>query len=96
MLERSSICARSCHARKERENLKLQSVQWIPAVPKNERVTIFHKYFLQTDTVDPNAPLANPAAPGEKKKGWNLNCGPLSWMPDMSAQRPVTRFSLDL
>jgi len=55
-----------------------------------------HEYFPQTDTVDPNAPLPNPAAPAEKKKGWNLNWGPLSWMPDMSAQRPVTRFSLDL
>jgi len=48
------------------EYLKLQSVQQIPAVPKDERDTIFHKYFPQTDTVDPNAPPANPAAPAEK------------------------------
>jgi len=78
------------------EYLKLQSVQRIPAVPKDERDTIFHEHFPQTDTVDPNAPPANPAAPVEKKKTWNLNWGPLSWMSDMSAQRPVTRFSLDL
>jgi len=76
------------------EYLKIQSVQRIPAVPKNERDTIFHEYFPQTDTVDPNAPPANPAAPAKKKKVWNLNWGPLSWMADMSAQRPVTRFSL--
>jgi len=78
------------------EYLNLQSVQWIPAVPKNERDTIFHECFPQTDTVDPNAPPANPAALAEKKKGSNLNWGPFSWMADMSAQRPVTRFSLDL
>jgi len=65
-------------------------------VPKDERDTIFHEYFPQTDNVDPNAPQANPTAPAEKKKTWNLNWGPLSWMADMSAQRPVTRFSLDL
>jgi len=76
--------------------LKLHSVQRIPAVAKDERDTIFHEYFSQTDPVDPSAPLANPAAPAEKKKGWNLNLGPFSWMVDMSAQRPVTRFSLDL
>jgi len=78
------------------EYLKLQSVQRIPAVLKDERDTIFHEHFQQTDTVDPNAPPANPAAPAEKKKTWNLNWGPLSWMADMSAQRPVTRFCLDL
>jgi len=78
------------------EYLKLQSLQRIPAVPKNDRDTIFHEHFLQTDTVDPNAPPAIPAAPAEKKKAWNLNLGPLSWTADMSAQRPVTRFSLDL
>jgi len=38
------------------EYLKLQSVQLFPAVPKNERDTIFHQYLPQTDTVDPNAP----------------------------------------
>jgi len=47
-------------------------VQEILAVPKDERNTIFHEYFPQTDTVDPNAPLANPAAPDEKKKVYNL------------------------
>ena len=78
------------------EYLKFQSVQRIPAVQKDERDTIFHGYFPQTDTVDPDAPSVNPAAPAEKKKVWNLNRGPLSWMADMSAQRPVTRFSLDL
>jgi len=68
------------------EHLKLQSVQRITAVPKDERDTIFHEHFPQTDTVDPNAPPANPATPAEKKKAWNLNWGPLSWMADMSAQ----------
>jgi len=38
------------------EYLKLQSVQLIPAVPKDERDTIFHQYLPQTDTVDFNAP----------------------------------------
>jgi len=42
---------------------------------------IFYEYFLQT-AVDPNAPLTIPAAPAEKKKGWNLNRGPLFWMDD--------------
>jgi len=37
------------------EYLKLQSVQRIPAVPKDEADTIFHQYFSQTNTVDPNA-----------------------------------------
>jgi len=60
--------------------LKLQIVLRIPAVPKDERDTISHEHFPQTDTVDPNAPLANPAAPAEKKKAWNLNWGPLSWI----------------
>jgi len=78
------------------EYLKLQSVQRIPAVSKDERDTIFYEYFPQTDTVDPNVPPVNPAAPAEKKKVWNLSWGPLFWMADMSAQRPVTRFSLDL
>ena len=32
--------------------LKLQSVQRIPAVPKDERNTIFHEYFSQTDSGD--------------------------------------------
>jgi len=45
---------------------------------KDEWDTIFHQYFPQTDTVDPNAPPANPAAPAEKKKAWNLNWGSLS------------------
>jgi len=78
------------------EYLKLQSVQRIPAVPKDEHDTIFIEYFAQTNPVDPNVQLANPAAPAEKKKVWNLNWGPLSWMAKVSAQRPVTRFSLDL
>jgi len=78
------------------EYLNLQSVQRIPAVPKDERDTVFHKHFPQTDRVDSNAPLANPATPAEKKKTWNLNWGPLPWMADMSAQQPATRFSLDL
>jgi len=78
------------------EYSKLHSVQRIPVVSKDERDTIFHKYFPQTDTVDPNAPPANSAAPAEKKTVWNLNWGPLSWMADMSAEQTVTRFSLDL
>jgi len=57
---------------------------------------IFHENFLKTDTVDPNALPENPAAYAEKKKVWNLDLGPVSRMADMSAQRPVTRFSLDL
>jgi len=65
-------------------------------VPKDEQDTILHEHFPQIDTVDPNAPPANPAAPAEKSKTWNLNWGPLSWMADMSAQRLVTCFSLDL
>jgi len=68
----------------------------IPAVPKDERDTIFHEHFPQTDTVDPNIPPANPAAPTEKKKTWNLTWGLLSWMADMPYQQPVTCFSLDL
>ena len=68
------------------EYLKLQSVQQIPAASKDERDTIFHEHFPQTDTVDPNAPPANSAAPAEKKKTWKLKWGPLSWMTDMSAQ----------
>jgi len=47
-------------------------------VPKDERDKIFHEYFLQTDNVDPIAPVAHPAAPAEKKKAWNLNWSPLS------------------
>ena len=78
------------------EYVRLQSVQRIPAVPKNEWDIIFHEYVPQTDTVEPNASMANPAAPAEKKKSWNLDWGPLSWMTDMSAQRIVTHFSLDL
>jgi len=77
------------------EYLKLDSEQRIPAVLKDEQDTIVHEYFPQTDNVNPNAPPANPAAPAEKKKAWNLNWAPLSWMADMSAQRPVTGFSLD-
>jgi len=50
------------------EYLKFWSVQRIPAVLKDERDTIFHEYLPETDTVDPNAPLSNPAAPDEKKK----------------------------
>jgi len=55
-----------------------------------------NEYFTQTDPVDPNAQPADPAAPAEKKKVWNLSWGPLSWVADMSAQRPVTCFSLDI
>jgi len=77
------------------EYLKLQSVQRIPAVPKDERDTIFHEYFPQTDTVDPNAPPENPAAPPEKKKVWNLNWGPLLWISEMSAQRLLTLFGFE-
>jgi len=80
------------------EYLKLQSVQRIPAVPKAESDTIFNQYFPQTapaaSTSQPAPTL--PAAPAEKKKVWNLNWSPLSWLADMSAHRPVTRFSLDL
>ena len=54
------------------EYLKFKSVQRIPAVPKDERDTIFREHFPQTDTVDPNAPPANPAAPALKKKVYNL------------------------
>jgi len=50
------------------EYLELQSVQRISAVPKDERDTIFYEHFLQTDTVDPNAPPANPAAPAERRR----------------------------
>jgi len=78
------------------EYLRLESVQRIPAILKDEWDTIFYEYVPQTDTVEPNAPMANPASPAEKKKAWNLNWGPVSWMTDMSAQRIVTRFSLDL
>jgi len=55
-------------------------------VPEDEPDTIFHEHFPQTDTVDHNAPPANPAAPAEKKKTWNLTSdwGPLSWMAWMS------------
>jgi len=60
------------------EYLKLESMQRIPAAPKDERDTILHEHFPQTDTVDSNAPPANPAAPAEKKKTWNLDWGPLS------------------
>jgi len=55
------------------EYLKFQSVQRILAVPKDERNTIFHEFFPQTDPVDLNAPPANPAAPAENQKDWNLN-----------------------
>jgi len=58
---------------RSQEYLKHQSVQRIPAVPKDELDTIFHEYIPQTDPVDPNALLANPAAPAEMKKFWNLN-----------------------
>ena len=58
---------------RSKEYLKLQSVQRLPAVPKDEQDTIFHEYFPQTDTVDPNALPANPAAPAEKNKALNLN-----------------------
>jgi len=78
------------------EYLKLQSVQRILAVSKDARDTIFNEYFPQTDPVDPNAPPANPTAPAEKRKGWNLTWAPLSGMVDMSSQRPGTRFSLNL
>jgi len=50
------------------EYLKLQSLQRIPAVPKDELDTIINKYFPQTNPVDPNAQPANPAPPAEKKK----------------------------
>jgi len=52
--------------------LKVQSKQQIPAVPIDERNTILHEYFPQADTVDANAPPANPAAPALKKKVYNL------------------------
>ena len=55
------------------EYLKLQSVQRILAVPKDERDTIFHEYFPQPDPVDLNTPPANPVAPAENQKVWNLN-----------------------
>ena len=96
MLERSSYVLGHVALARSEEYLKLQSVQRIPAVPKDKRDTIFHEYFLQTDNVDPIAPPLNPAAPAEKRKAWNLKWGPLSWMADITAQRPVTRFSLDL
>jgi len=48
------------------EYLKFQGVQRIAAVPKDERGTIFHEHSPQTNTVDPNAPPANPA-PAEKR-----------------------------
>jgi hypothetical protein len=35
------------------ECLKLQSVQRIPAAPKDEQDTIFHEYLPQTDTSTP-------------------------------------------
>jgi len=76
--------------------LKFQSVQRIPAVSKDDHDPMFDENFLQTNPVDPNAQPVNPAASAEKMKVWNLNWGPLSWMADMSAQRPITRFSLDL
>jgi len=60
------------------EYLKLQSVQRILAVQKDERDTIFNEHFPQTDPVDPNAQPANPALPAENKKLWNLNWGPFS------------------
>jgi len=69
---------------RSKECLKLQSMQRIPALPKDEQDTIFREYFPKIDTGNP------------KKKGWNLNLGPLSWMADTSAQRPVTRLCLDL
>jgi hypothetical protein len=65
------------------EYFKLQSVQRIPAVPKDERDTIFTGYFLQIDPVDPNAQPANPAAPAEKKKVRSFNWGPLGWLTCM-------------
>jgi len=73
------------------EYLKLQSVQRIPAVPKAESDTIFNEYFPQTApaaSVSQPAPTY-PAAPAEKKKVWNLNWSPLSWLADMSAQLPI-------
>jgi len=60
------------------EYLKLQNVQRIPAVPKNESDTSFNEYFLQTAPADPAAQPANPAAPAEKKRVWNFNLSPLS------------------
>ena len=62
------------------EYFRLESVQRIPAILKDEWDTIFYSYVPQTDTVEPNAPMANPASPAEKKKAWNLNWGPLSWI----------------
>jgi hypothetical protein len=50
------------------EYLKLQSLQRIPAVPKDELDTTINEYFPQTNPVDPNAQPANPAPPAEKKK----------------------------
>ena len=62
------------------EYLKLQSVQRIAAVPKDEGNTIFNEYFPQTATAaSTSQPVpTNPAAPAEKKKVWNLNWSPLS------------------
>jgi len=77
------------------EYLKLQSLQRILAVPKDEGDTIFNEYFPQTAPVDPTAQPANPAAPAEKKKVWILNWSPIPWMADISAQRrTINRFSL--
>ena len=76
------------------EYLKLQNVQRIPTVPKDERDTIFHEHFPQTDTVDPNAPPANPAAPAEKKKTWNFNWGPLTWVADMIKELSLVQESV--
>jgi len=90
------MCLVMSRSHRAKHTLKLQSVQQIPSVPNDERYTIFRGYFPQTVPVDPNAPPAKLAAPAEKKKVWNLNWGPFSWMADMSAQRPVTHFSLDL
>ena len=51
------------------EYLKLPSVQRIPVVPKDKRDTIFHEYYQQTATVDPNAPPANPAVLKRRRFG---------------------------
>ena len=58
------------------EYLKLQSVQRISAVLKDDRDTILNEYFPQTDSIDPNAQPVNPATPVGKKKGWTFNWGP--------------------
>jgi len=60
------------------EYLKLQSVQQIPVVPKDDGDTIFKEYFPQTIHVDPNAQL-NPAALA-KEEGLTSTALFLGWL----------------